>query len=183
MPSKIHSYINESNIDLVHLVNNNNNNTDSSINIFWNNASIISGWKLNTKKTPIKALPNEFTDFILPFKGKLLRGYTSFHKAWNIKLKLGDSVKTCLDGKVRFAKFNSGGYGNLIIIRGFNGLEFFYGHLSKILVKENQIVNGGQIIGLGGATGYATCTHLHFEVRSFDHTLNISNIIDFKTGE
>ncbi|GAH90393.1 unnamed protein product, partial [marine sediment metagenome] len=41
----------------------------------------------------------------------------------------------------------------------------FYGHLSSILVSQNQKVSQGDIIGYIGKTGYATGCHLHFEVR------------------
>ena len=58
-----------------------------------------------------------------------------------------------------------GGYGNAIVIKHNNGHSTVYAHLSKVLVKRGQRVNQGQIIGLVGATGWATGPHLHFEFR------------------
>jgi murein DD-endopeptidase MepM/ murein hydrolase activator NlpD len=58
-----------------------------------------------------------------------------------------------------------GGYGNAIVIKHNNGHSTVYAHLSKVLVKRGQRVNQGQVIGLVGATGWATGPHLHFEFR------------------
>ncbi len=59
----------------------------------------------------------------------------------------------------------NGGYGNLIIISHDNGTQTVYGHLSKNTVSVGQRVGQGQSIGLMGATGKATGSHLHFEIR------------------
>ena len=48
------------------------------------------------------------------------------------------------------AKYNTGGYGNLVIIRHYNGLETYYAHLEKLFVSANQEVKAGEHIGLGG---------------------------------
>ncbi|MCF0207460.1 MAG: peptidoglycan DD-metalloendopeptidase family protein, partial [Bacteroidales bacterium] len=53
----------------------------------------------------------------------------------------------------------------LIVVRHANGLETYYGHLSKILVETGESVNVGELIGLGGSTGRSTGPHLHFETR------------------
>lgn len=59
----------------------------------------------------------------------------------------------------------NGGYGNVIIISHDNGTQTVYGHLSKNLVSVGQRVDQGQKIALMGATGKATGSHLHFEIR------------------
>src|SRR3954469_11585082 len=68
-------------------------------------------------------------------------------------------------GVVRFAGWNSGGYGNLVVVGHRLGFETWYAHLSRISVHVGQSVVGGTIIGRVGATGHATGPHLHFEVR------------------
>ena len=100
------------------------------------------------------------------------------HKGMDINLKRGDQVHAAFDGMVRIARYN-GGYGNVVIIRHYNGLETVYAHLSKIKVKVGQVVIAGQTLGLGGATGHATGSHLHFEVRFKGHALNPANFISF----
>lgn len=59
----------------------------------------------------------------------------------------------------------NGGYGNLVIISHDNGTQTVYAHLSKTLVKVGQRVEQSQKIGLMGATGKSTGSHLHFEIR------------------
>ena len=67
----------------------------------------------------------------------------------------------------------------MVIVRHYNGLETVYAHLSKIKVKTGQVITAGQVLGLGGATGHATGSHLHFEVRFKGHALNPANFISF----
>ena len=100
------------------------------------------------------------------------------HKGMDIDLKRGDQVHAAFGGMVRIARYN-GGYGNVVIIRHYNGLETVYAHLSKIKVKTGDVVSSGQILGLGGATGRATGSHLHFEVRFKGHAINPANFISF----
>ncbi|MES2515627.1 MAG: M23 family metallopeptidase [Bacteroidota bacterium] len=100
------------------------------------------------------------------------------HKGIDINLNKGDAVVAAFDGMVRIASIK-GGYGNVIIIRHYNGLETVYGHLSKIKVKPGQVVLAGQLIGLGGNTGRSSGPHLHFEVRFKGQALNPASIISF----
>ena len=82
------------------------------------------------------------------------------HHGIDIDLVTGDQVMAMLPGKVRLVRYIRG-MGNTIIIRHENGLETIYGHLSKQLVKENQWIEKGQVIGKGGTTGNARGSHLH----------------------
>ncbi len=100
------------------------------------------------------------------------------HKGIDVDLEKGNPVVSAFDGKVRIAE-KRGGYGNVVVIMHPNGLETVYAHLSRIKVKEGQVVLSGQIIGLGGSTGHSTGSHLHFEVRYKSHALNPSTFISF----
>jgi hypothetical protein len=101
-----------------------------------------------------------------------------FHHGIDLKVYKGDSILNVMDGMVRIAK-RIGSYGNLVVIRHNNGLESFYGHLSKILVKQDQTVKAGDLIGCGGSTGRSTGTHLHFELRYLGQCLNPRDLVDF----
>jgi peptidoglycan hydrolase-like protein with peptidoglycan-binding domain len=70
-------------------------------------------------------------------------------------------------GVVSFAGFNTGGYGNLVVISHRLGFESWYAHMSSIAAQVGQSVSGGETIGYVGSTGHSTGPHLHFEVRHF----------------
>ena len=124
------------------------------------------------------------TPFHFPIlhNGKVISKYGPrggrFHAGTDIKLELGDTVVSAFDGKVRIARVMSG-YGKMVVIRHDNGLETVYGHLSKILVDINQQVTAGAPIGLGGRTGRASTTHLHFETRILGEHFDPAKIVDF----
>ncbi|MDE5707613.1 MAG: peptidoglycan DD-metalloendopeptidase family protein [Alistipes sp.] len=104
------------------------------------------------------------------------------HQGVDLPLKTGDPVYATFDGRVRISQYNTGGYGNLIILRHDNGLETYYGHLSERLVQPDEWVEAGQIIGYGGSTGRSTGPHLHFETRYFGQSFDPERLIDFETG-
>lgn len=123
--------------------------------------------------------------FCIPIKGKVYSKYGYRHKhphrGVDIPLNIGDSVLATFDGMVRIAESSSktGGYGNLIILRHPNGLETYYGHLSKILVQEGELVTAGELIGYGGNTGRSTGPHLHYETRYMGKAFDPERVIDF----
>ena len=123
-------------------------------------------------------------EFVMPFDGVVTsrfgwrRGRN--HNGTDIDLVTGDTVRSAWSGKIRYAKYNTSGFGNLVIVRHYNGLETFYAHFSKLLVVPNQVVQAGDPIGLGGNTGHSSGSHLHFEVRFYDIPMNPEKIIDFK---
>ena len=102
-----------------------------------------------------------------------------WHMGLDIKILTGDTVRAAFDGKVRVANYERRGYGHYLIIRHPNGLETTYGHLSKKLVGENEIVHAGDPIGLGGSTGRSTGSHLHFETRIVGNAIDPSLLFDF----
>ncbi|HIP32302.1 MAG TPA: LysM peptidoglycan-binding domain-containing protein [Crocinitomicaceae bacterium] len=124
-------------------------------------------------------------EFVMPFDGVVTsrfgwrRGRN--HNGTDIDLVTGDTVRSAWSGKVRYAKYNKSGFGNLVVVRHHNGLETFYAHLDKHLVVPNQEVKAGEPLGLGGNTGHSSGSHLHFEVRFYDIPMNPEKIIDFKT--
>jgi murein DD-endopeptidase MepM/ murein hydrolase activator NlpD len=53
----------------------------------------------------------------------------------------------------------------MIVVDHLNGWKTWYAHLSQVNVFCGQQVNAGDVIGLGGSTGWSTGPHLHLEVR------------------
>ena len=104
-----------------------------------------------------------------------------YHKGVDIQQRKGDTITAAFDGMVRFAE-KKGGFGNVVIIRHYNGLETVYAHLSKIKVSEGQVVGAGDLIGLAGSTGHSTGPHLHFEVRFMGLPLNPEYILSLESG-
>lgn len=158
----------------------------------WDNNSCYTATKSNDM-TKIKdtvwlcVMDSMHSAFHMPAPGVVTSryGYRSgrYHNGIDIDLNTGDTVRAAWAGKVRYAKWNDGGFGNLIVIRHYNGLETFYAHLSKHLVAPDQEVQAGEVIGLGGNTGRSYGAHLHFEVRFYDAPMNPEEIIDFAKKE
>lgn len=101
------------------------------------------------------------------------------HLGLDVKVKIGDTIRAAFDGKVRISRYERRGYGHYLVIRHPNGLETVYGHLSKKLVNENDIVHAGDPIALGGNTGRSTGSHLHFETRILGNAINPALMFDF----
>jgi murein DD-endopeptidase MepM/ murein hydrolase activator NlpD len=101
------------------------------------------------------------------------------HQGIDLDLRRGDPVNCAFDGMVRVACRNYGGYGNVVIVRHYNGLETLYAHLYKIKVKPGEFVFAGQVVGLGGSTGHSTGAHLHFETRFKGIAINPKYFISF----
>jgi murein DD-endopeptidase MepM/ murein hydrolase activator NlpD len=139
----------------------------------------------NQKLLTFQLTQNDTSDFVFPIKthGKVISKYgwrsSGFHTGTDYKLNHGDTVVSAFSGKVRMAKWFSG-YGYVVVVRHHNGLETVYSHLSKILVGIEENVKAGTPVGLGGATGRATTSHLHFEMRILGIHFNSELLIDYK---
>jgi murein DD-endopeptidase MepM/ murein hydrolase activator NlpD len=102
------------------------------------------------------------------------------HSGVDLKTKPNDDIRAAFDGEVVFsAKY--AGYGNLIRILHGNGLETYYSHNSKNLVKVGDRVKAGDVIALTGRTGRATTEHLHFETRINGKAYDPSRFFDHQT--
>ena len=119
--------------------------------------------------------PTPSTKITSPFGPRWRR----MHNGLDLKVNIGDTIVAAFDGKVRIVKYERRGYGKYVVIRHDNGLETVYGHLSKQLVEENQLVKAGEVIGLGGNTGRSTGSHLHFETRFLGIAINPIYMFDF----
>jgi len=147
----------------------------------WSNKSVHNYANVN--------IPDSFkidlTGFVMPttntrITSKFGPRKRRMHNGLDVKVYVGDSIYSAFDGKVRVVRYERRGYGNYVVIRHDNGLETVYGHLSKQLVKENQLVKAGEVIGLGGNTGRSTGSHLHFETRFLGVAINPALLFDFE---
>ncbi len=124
----------------------------------------------------------ENCNFVFPLPGgKVISPYggrRKYHSGVDIKTRANDTIVAAFDGIVRMSKPYSA-YGNVIVIRHYNGLETVYSHNSKNLVKPGDRVKAGTPIGLTGRTGRATTEHVHFETRIDGEHFDPSLIIDF----
>jgi peptidoglycan hydrolase-like protein with peptidoglycan-binding domain len=90
------------------------------------------------------------------------------HAGIDFPVPHGTRVGAAGVGTTIFAGWNTGGYGNLVVIQHRLGYTTWYAHLSQITSWVGEQVSGGTRIGYVGSTGYSTGPHLHFEVRRWN---------------
>ena len=103
--------------------------------------------------------------------GDRSRLWSTGHSGQDFVAPYGTPVKASEAGSVVFAGWD-GPYGWKIAIAHVNGIQTWYGHLSRINVKVGQRVKVGQFIGRIGASGHVTGAHLHFEVQRYGKAIN-----------
>ncbi|GHV43280.1 peptidase M23 [Bacteroidia bacterium] len=144
--------------------------------------------RVNPYQTPPSALPDSIVVDCSEFHMPLVSTYVTsrfgprwrrMHYGTDLKLQTGDSVMAAFTGKVRIVDYEPRGYGNYIVLRHNNGLETVYGHLSEVLVAENQEVKAGELIALGGSTGRSTGPHLHFEFRYMGNAFDTEHLVNY----
>lgn len=156
-----------------------------------NNTDFFEHWD-NHRLNPYSEFKYNFSidlrEYVNPVKTNVVNSHYGFrpsfgrnHYGVDLKASTGDTIYTSFDGKVRITKFDRGGYGFYIVIRHTNGVETLYGHLSRFLVKSNEIVRSGQPIALSGNTGRSTGPHLHYEIRYMGRALDPEKMINFET--
>ena len=114
----------------------------------------------------------------------------SLHRALDFRAAVGTPIYAAEAGTVAIAyhwngKRTSGdtnSYGNMIKLKHatykYGALETLYAHLNKIVVKQGQQVQEGQLIGYSGDTGNCYGAHLHFEVRYKNRRVHPLNWLD-----
>lgn len=108
--------------------------------------------------------------YIWPAKGVMTSGYGwrwgRMHRGLDIAAPTGTPIVASATGVVEYAQWNSGGYGYLVDIRHPDGSLTRYGHNNRLLVREGQRVQQGQLIAEMGSTGFSTGPHCHFEIHA-----------------
>jgi murein DD-endopeptidase MepM/ murein hydrolase activator NlpD len=108
--------------------------------------------------------------FRWPVRGRVISGFGpkttgTQNDGINVAVPEGTPIKAAEDGVVAYAGSELKSYGNLVLIRHANGYVTAYAHASEILVKRDEPIKRGQVIGKAGQTGNVTAPQLHFEVR------------------
>lgn len=102
---------------------------------------------------------------------------SGFHTGVDFALAHGSPVYASDGGTVSFSGWK-GGYGYLVIINHGNGMQTYYAHNSKLLVKRGQKVGKGEQIAKIGSTGNSSGPHCHFEIRVNGRHVNPWRYID-----
>jgi murein DD-endopeptidase MepM/ murein hydrolase activator NlpD len=106
-------------------------------------------------------------------------GYGRMHYGQDFEVPYGTQVYSTGDGKVVEAGWNSGGFGNYVVIDHGYGLQSIYAHLSKINVPKDINIRRGDLIGLSGATGsLSTGPHLHYQINKYGSPVNAINFFN-----
>lgn len=99
------------------------------------------------------------------YRSSPIWGSGEFHTGLDIGAPYGTKIRASAAGTVVVSEFNTGGYGNYVVINHGGGYSTLYAHASINLVQAGQTVVQGQAIAEVGSTGWSTGPHLHFEVR------------------
>jgi peptidoglycan hydrolase-like protein with peptidoglycan-binding domain len=122
-----------------------------------------SGGPTHTPTGPVRfyhPVPGPIGD---PFGAPRENGRT--HSGIDFPVAFGTPIHAAGVGTTVFAGWNSGGYGNLVVVQHRLGYTTWYAHMSSITTHTGEHVQGGTRLGLVGSTGHSTGPHLHFEVR------------------
>ena len=90
--------------------------------------------------------------------------YNRMHNGIDMAAPQGTPIYATRAGKVTKAAYQAGGAGNYVSINHLDGFASIYMHMTHYVVKKDQTVSAGQIIGYVGSTGISTGPHLHFGV-------------------
>ena len=146
-----------------------------------------------TPSTPVNTRSSQFSNLsdifkpAQPIAGKFnwpttSRRITQYFRGWrhtglDIGTPLGQPIYAAESGIVVTSGWNSGGYGNYIVVDHGQGIQTLYAHNSKNYVIAGERVNKGDIIGAIGSTGRSTGPHIHFEVRVGGNRVNPLNYL------
>lgn len=121
---------------------------------------------------------------IWPLPGKISSGFgkrgRNFHWGIDIPAPSGTPIRAAGDGLVLISTDGMrgfSGYGRMVIIEHGGGLSTLYAHNSRNDVKPGICVRAGEVIAKVGATGNASGSHLHFEVRNSGKPVNPLNYL------
>ena len=136
---------------------------------------IIPGGSKAINWPPPRAYPG-YT-YMWPVRGYITQPFSKRHNGIDIGTIYGAGVYAARSGRVRVARWDDTGYGNMVIIDHGDGWNTLYAHMKGFLVQPGQWVSQGELIGRAGGTGRATGPHVHFEVRKGRTRYNPMNFL------
>lgn len=150
--------------------------------------SIWATDNVNPYKLPIDSIQDSImidcSGFVIPARGHITSKFGPrkyrYHYGTDIKVQIGDTIRSSWAGQVRIVRYDPRGYGNYVVVRHPNGLETVYAHMSKVLVDVDEHIVAGEVVGLGGNTGRSTGPHLHYEIRYLGNAMNTELLIDYQ---
>jgi len=122
--------------------------------------------------------PRSAPKFLWPLEGGRIssfygwRNSRRFHDGIDIIAKAGTTVYASKGGEIIYSGSRIRGYGNMIVIRGNEGMNTVYAHNKTNLVKKGSVVSQGDAIAYVGSTGHSSGSHLHFEIRKGKFTVD-----------
>jgi len=130
-------------------------------------------------------------NFINPLENAIVTGVYGSQRILNGKPKWphygidfaadeGTEIKAMLDGVVTLAEPDLFYTGGTLIFDHGHGVSTLYMHMKKILVKKDQKVKQGDIIGTVGSTGRSTGAHLDVRLNWFNVRLDPATVLDIK---
>lgn len=131
-------------------------------------------------KQPARGTSSRSLPYKMPVLGEISAVYNQKGRRWagrrhdgiDIRAPRGTVIKSVVEGKVIFAGWQHA-YGRLIIMEHSDGTTSWYAHMSKRIAKKGDVLQPGDKIGLVGASGHTTGSHLHFETHNAkDETIN-----------
>ena len=95
----------------------------------------------------------------------------SYHSGVDFRAKVGTPIKATNDGRVALV-MDRFYLGRVVYIDHGHGAYSYYCHMDKIIVKNNQTITKGEILGTSGMTGRITGPHLHYAIRLHNTTVD-----------
>ncbi len=105
---------------------------------------------------------------------------SSFHHGVDIAAPENTPLTAIKDGVVKDVGFESGGYGNYILVTCNENTSYLYAHCAEISVNIGDVVSGGDTVALLGNTGRSTGPHVHIEWRTDGVAVDPSSVIDLQ---
>lgn len=115
-------------------------------------------------------LPCEYINLASPYgwREHPTLDYPRFHDGVDLGNEQGTPIVATRAGKVIARGFEEDGAGYYVSINHGDGFTSTYMHMTHYIVKMNQEVEAGEVIGYMGSTGRSTGPHLHFALSWYD---------------